>query len=781
MSRVYSIYSTYDVGDVFCLAYSTRLNTVFLGAQNTSIQWCDLSRRHDVLPSLSEHPSQRTHRFFDSKGPGGVSTPRPVLEPELESLGGDLVQIPKADLIPYAHFGYVYCMAMGRGLAVGEPDAEILVSGGGDGIIKMWGLHMNETSAMTELGSLENGDSPVLAVALKGTLLYAGRSEGEVNVWDLESRQLIRAIKAHEADILTIAVGQGLTITGAAGGHCKAFERQQVKSDWEAHRGSVLASATTKYNGRSYLVTGGSDGCVVIWDMSGYIAAFPREGEASDQLLVQSLSQFVAIPTVSCQREYAEDCHQGASWLRSLFKQFGASTEMLTTDELKTNPVVLATFRGKGLKRRRLLFYGHYDVVAAGQRASKWTSNPFRMEGRDGYLYGRGVTDNKGPLLAAIFATADLLKEQQLEHDIVFLIEGEEECGSRGFEEIVRNHKSSIGQVDWILLANSYWLIDDFPCLTYGLRGSLHLNIKVRSEKKDLHSGVHGSAGVAEPLQDLVALISSIRGQDGRILIPGFYNDIPRITDAEEQWYNRISEVLQRNDPGNDDAESLKARWREPSFTVHGFDTSNSGGNATVIPHLASVDISFRLVPNQDSSKIPDSILGCLRSRFQDMKSTNKMTISRSHPVEPWLGDPENEIYQALEKAIVDVWGLGLDKDVDSHGHEASDSESSIADVPRSPKKTTRSLSSPKKRASRPTNQVALKRLRKPLYIREGGSIPAIRFLEKALGAPAAQIPCGQASDNAHLENERFRLLNLYNSRKIFRQVFRSLPKRSGK
>lgn len=169
-----------------------------------------------------------------------------------------------------------------------------------------------------------------------------------------------------------------------------------------------------------------------------------------------------------------------------------------------------------------MLFYGHYDVIPATTNdEGGWQTNPFELTGINGYLYGRGVSDNKGPCLAALFAAGELVQEQELESDVIFLIEGEEESGSRGFAEAVKRNKEMIGDVDWILLANSYWLDDEVPCLTYGLRGVIHATVVVESEKPDLHSGVDGSRLNREPTIDLVNLLARLTGVDGKILIPG--------------------------------------------------------------------------------------------------------------------------------------------------------------------------------------------------------------------------------------------------------------------
>ena len=149
LQRLYSIYSSYDVGDVFCLAYSSKLQTVYLGAQNTSIQWYDLSQRHlRPPPDPESHPSYRNHRFFDSKGPGGTSTPRRASATENRALGGQQLQIERNHIIQYAHYGYVYCMLLAQDLSTPNLYGETLISGGGDGSIKLWSLDSSAEGAI---------------------------------------------------------------------------------------------------------------------------------------------------------------------------------------------------------------------------------------------------------------------------------------------------------------------------------------------------------------------------------------------------------------------------------------------------------------------------------------------------------------------------------------------------------------------------------------------------------------------------------------------------------
>ena len=722
-------------------------------------------------------------------------------------------------------------MLLATSLYSDDSDDEVLISGGGDGVIKIWTLDPESGGSIGHPLSLENGDESVLTMVLDGTLLYSGKLDGEVNVWDLETRQLVRRVQAHSADTLTLAFGHGLVFAGGADGIAKVGQRfrpintllmvrkifnprYECVAKWKAHDQLILASAIANYNGRAIFVTGGNDSCIAIWEVSENVKvphkvslssnglpsqptvpAFETDHYVAEQLLV-SLSRLVSFRTVSSKPEYAEDCRRGASWLRNLFKRFGAATEMFSTEENR-NPIVYARFKGKSMQPqqgKRILFYGHYDVVAAENQKGTWNSDPFDMHGVNGYLYGRGVSDNKGPILAALYAIADLVSEQQLSSDVVFLIEGEEECGSRGFQEAVKRKKQTIGDIDWILLANSYWLNDEIPCLTYGLRGVVQATVRVESEQPDLHSGIDGSHLIDEPLKDLVALLASLRDPDGKVNIHGFYDPIPAMTQSENDRYEAISRTLLRSNPNLGDAHELvasfKARWREPSLTIHGIDTSGPV-NPTIISHVATAILSIRLVPNQDTNTIQAALQSVLRKAFENLKTSNKLSIKIDRQADPWLGDPNNKIFQILEEAIMEVWspiGHVRRASVPAMGASSSKKFTNGSSSPKSPV-TSSTLSYGSDQFSQAAAELQTssqgkgtqtpstgQSLQKPLFIREGGSIPAIRFLEKSFNAPAAHLPCGQASDSAHLDNERLRLSNLYKSRDIFKKVFRELP-----
>ena len=523
--------------------------------------------------------------------------------------------------------------------------------------------------------------------------------------------------------------------------------------------------------------------------------------------LVLDLAKLVSFQTISSADQFARDCRRGASFLRSIFRRFGAETELLST-EGNQNPIVYARFCGLGKpnSKQTILFYGHYDVVSAGSSEHTWQSDPFTLRKEGGYLYGRGVSDNKGPTLAALYATADVHKAGNLSADVVFLVEGEEEAGSRGFQSTIRKHRDLIGDVDWILLANSYWLTDEMPCLTYGLRGVVRARITVQSDGPDLHSGVDGSRLLDEPMKDLVALLAKLTDGQGKIGIPRFFDPVRPITKAGIARYENVARYLLRQDPTMGSSESLqelfKAKWREPSLTIHRVQQAGLA-SASIIPHSAHGDISIRLVPNQTTDWVIKALRSYLKSSFDALNTSNTMKIEIEHCAEPWLGDPLNHVFQVLESAVTEVWASVLQQQPTTHvlrGTEQSRRRSTEAKTrpapkgpktPKSPPLTSTVLSATTTPAS-PIDDKALENgngklptntpmRQKPLYIREGGSIPAIRFLEQEFDAPAAHLPCGQASDSAHLNNERLRVLNLYNSRKIFQKVFTRLGNSTSK
>lgn len=573
--------------------------------------------------------------------------------------------------------------------------------------------------------------------------------------------------------------------------------------------------------------------------------------------MVNSLAKFVSFKTISASPKFTGECNQGAAFLRRHCNYLGAKTKLLTTGE-DTNPIVFARFNATSTEKvdKTILFYGHYDVVGADTNRPKWKTDPYQLTSINGFLYGRGVSDNKGPILASLYAAADLARTKSLRCNVVFLIEGEEESGSQGFHQSVREHKEQIGPVDWILLANSYWLDDYNPCLTYGLRGVVHANLVVTSDHPDLHSGIDGSALLDEPVKDLSILVSTLVGRKGRINLPGFHDPVRPLTEAEQKRFEAISDVLLPQHPEIPDSQalikSLMYRWREPSLTIHSMEVPGSKSGTTTIARRAKASLSIRIVPDQQADEVAANLTAFAQEQFDLLESQNELTVEITGKSDAWLGDPDNEIFATLSEAITAAWTP--DQQTSKHQYpvpqlasgratptskpantasqlprqDSSDSLASHVDRVITSTTTSSGRAAARKRstlgtATVPTSNTLAKSAStpsmdstplpvrskadsetessstlstpappafiveapapftfpstavKPIFIREGGSIPTIRFLEKEFSAPAANLPCGQASDNAHLDNERMRVENLYKSREIFRYVFAHL------
>lgn len=799
------IYSLVDIGDIFSITWCDALSTIFIGAQNASILWCYLplkdytnetssSAKHVTIDRL---PHFRYDKFFDSKGPGGSmntlqSKHQLLRKYSSSSTGKDnspkLLEVKNDDLIRFAHNGYVYCMDIfrctpGTSTAFGNTYADtfqnILITCGGDGIVNIWGINQDPESkslTISKLKSLENAES-IFSMSV-GEYLYVGMSDSTINVWDLTTFQLIRSFHFNSPDssndeVLSLGIyndcifkasnvgglvkltlkspnptesiedGENLSlacklstvmISSTENDEDKVFES-------EDETGAVLAIKIFKDNsGTIYLLSGG-DNALRLWDITNVGNSDPLDASPtavssavcettniySNEAMLRSLSKYISYKTISkFPTLYLEDSRQCAQFLSGLLISLGASqTELLPVNNC--NPIVFSRFNrnkkdGDSQKAPpRVLWYAHYDVVdATNNEVNPWLTDPFVLNAHDGNLYARGVSDNKGPTLAAIYAVAELYQKEQLACDVVFIIEGEEECGSIGFQGAIQKNKALIGNIDWVMLSNSYWLDDDTPCLNYGLRGVINATVTITSEKPDRHSGVDGGVS-KEPTMDLVQVLGQlIDPKSDEIQLENFHDDVLPLSKQEIELYQNIEESANNRNINNQDLRTLMAKWRNPSLTIHKIQVSGPNNN-TVIPQIAKATISIRIVPNQDLEKVKQSLIDFFHERFENLASGNQLAINIFHEAEPWLGDPSNLLYKILSEKVKANW-----------------------------------------------NQT-------PLFIREGGSIPSIRFLEKCFNAPAAQIPCGQASDNAHLKDEKLRIINLYKLRSILTDTLKEL------
>lgn len=561
---VYQIDSAFDVGDLFSLAYSSRMDMIYTGCQNTAIQWFNLKNvQQEARANDSEDRPPLPHRyskFFDGKDRNDThehSQGSPTISSEGE---GDLVlttadsriefykqeqelqqyDIPVADVIKHAHHGYVYCLVIG---SLHGRDEDVLFSASGDGTVKLWST-ANKRPKL--LHTLSGADGGVLTIVIKDGLLFAGAQDGDIRVWDLDTFQLVRSIIAHDDDVLAMSIRDQNLYSCSADGMIKKWStKYDCVGTWKGHDGIILSSIIAKTSTQHWLITGAGDNLIKIWDISHDVLDAKTDTPISfGSDFFYSLGKLIALRTVSGNPRDTEDCRLAAKFLQSVLRQLGATSNIITNDH-GGNPIVHGIFTGRdtGKPRRRVLVYGHYDVISADEKT--WDSPPYQLEGRNGYLYARGVTDNKGPMLTLIWAVSELLHEQSLDVDVVFLIEGEEESGSKGFFDAVHKHREAIGKVDVILVCNSYWLDDETPCLTYGLRGVIHATIRVKSDKADLHSGVEGGA-ISEPLIDLVKVLSKLTDEKCRVRVSGFYDSVRPVQESESKLYDPIEKAFGR-------------------------------------------------------------------------------------------------------------------------------------------------------------------------------------------------------------------------------------------
>ncbi|CAB1320869.1 unnamed protein product, partial [Coregonus sp. 'balchen'] len=326
-------------------------------------------------------------------------------------------------------------------------------------------------------------------------------------------------------------------------------------------------------------------------------------------------------------------------------------------------------------------------------------------------LYGRGSTDDKGPVLAWFNCIEGYQKiQQELPINIKFCFEGMEESGSEGLDDLVFARKDTfLKDVDYVCISDNYWLGKTKPCITYGLRGICYFFIEMECCDKDLHSGVFGGS-VHEAMTDLIALMGSLVDKKGKILVSGMYEDVAKVTDEEKKLYEKIDfdMVEYAKDVGagkllHDTKEAiLMHRWRYPSLSLHGIEGAFSDGGAkTVIPRKVIGKFSIRLVPDMDPKVVEKQVIDHLEKKFAELESPNKLKVYMGHGAKAWVSDFNHPHYMAGRKAMKTVFGV------------------------------------------------------EPDLTREGGSIPVTLTFQEATGRNVMLLPMGSSDDGAHSQNEK--------------------------
>ncbi len=430
--------------------------------------------------------------------------------------------------------------------------------------------------------------------------------------------------------------------------------------------------------------------------------------ESNKDRFLQELFELIRIPSISSQTEHKGDMEKAAEYWKKAIREAGADkTEVIPT---KGNPVIY----GEKIIDPSLptvLIYGHYDVMPVDP-VDLWESPPFKPEVRDGKIYARGADDDKGQAYMHAKAFELMMKTGTLPCNVKFMIEGEEEIGSPSLAAFCTENKEML-KADIILVSDTGMISMDCPSVTVGLRGLAYMQVELTGPDHDLHSGIFGGA-VANPANILTRLIASLTDDDGKITIPGFYDDVQELSEEErklmaeapfdeEEYKKAINVDALSGEKGYTTRERTGIR---PSLDVNGiWGGYTEEGSKTVLPSKAYAKISMRLVPYQDHEKIAR----LFEKHFLSIApETVKVKVEALHGGQAYVSPIDITGYQAASKAM----------------------ETSFGKV--------------------------------PVPVRSGGSIPIISTFEQILGVKSILMGFGLESDAIHSPNENYPLENFY-------------------
>lgn len=391
---------------------------------------------------------------------------------------------------------------------------------------------------------------------------------------------------------------------------------------------------------------------------------------------IERLRQAVAIPSVSSEAARRPDVVRMGHFLEDQLKALGAHVELRPLGKQPDNPdldlppVVLARY-GSDKNKRTILVYGHYDVQPA-EKTDGWATEPFELtvDSKE-RMFGRGSTDDKGPVLGWLNAIEAHQKAGvDFPVNLLMCFEGMEEYGSEGLDELIEAEaKGFFADAEAVCISDNYWLGTKKPCLTYGLRGCNYYAVEVSGPGQDLHSGVFGGTA-QEPMTDLVRVLGSLVDTNGKILIPGVNEQVAPVTKDEETLYDGISFTMEtlhdslgsKTTIFEDKKPTLMARWRYPSLSVHGVEGAFSApGAKTVIPAKVIGKFSIRTVPNMEIEKTNELVYKYVKEQFANLKSKNTLKVSAIHTGKWWVASPHHWNFSAAAKAVERVWGVKPD------------------------------------------------------------------------------------------------------------------------
>ncbi|CCG98826.1 peptidase M20 [Fibrella aestuarina BUZ 2] len=445
------------------------------------------------------------------------------------------------------------------------------------------------------------------------------------------------------------------------------------------------------------------------------------------QRFLDELFELIRIPSVSADSKFKDDVRRAAEFVRDRLTDAGLDdAEVIDT---AGHPIVFAQKLIDPAKPT-VLVYGHYDVQPADPY-ELWHTPPFEPTIRNERIYARGACDDKGQFYMHIKALEAMLATDALPCNVKVMIEGEEEVGSDHLGTFVAENRDKLA-ADVILISDTSIISNDVPSLETGLRGLSYVEVTVTGPNRDLHSGVYGG-GVANPANVLAKMIASLHDDQGRINIPGFYDDVADLSEAERAELAKAPFDLDeyKRDLGIDDVAgeagySTNERTSiRPTLDVNGIWGGYTGeGAKTVLPSKASAKISMRLVPNQH----PDVITDLFARHFKAIAPASvKVTVTPHHGGFPYVTPTDSVEFEAASRAFELAWG------------------------------------------------------KKPIPTRGGGSIPIVALFEKELGIKTILMGFGLDADALHSPNESYGLFNFYKGIETIPYFYQEYARLKGK
>ena len=422
------------------------------------------------------------------------------------------------------------------------------------------------------------------------------------------------------------------------------------------------------------------------------------------------LKEFVSIPSISTDPKAVDDINFAAQWVAEHLKKLDFNK--VGIHETPRHPVVFGEWLEAGANKPTILFYGHYDVQPP-EPLELWESPPFSPTLREENLYGRGASDMKGQIIVGLKAIEAIKTIRDLPVNIKFLIEGEEEIGSPNLDEFIKNHKELLA-CDFAVNLDGGMIGPDIPTITYGLRGLAYFEIRLFGPDHDLHSGIYGGI-VHNPAQVMCELIAGMHDEEGRITLPGYYDNVVPMDDAErsdlsklpmdEAFYLKQTGASKLfGEAGYSPIERVGGR---PTLEVNGLLSGFTGkGSKTVLPAQAMAKLSMRLVPDQDPQMVEKQLIQYLEENAPD---TVRFEVDNLAGNKASITDRDTPGVEALSKAMEETWG------------------------------------------------------KKPVYRREGGSVPVVTQMQEILGIDSVLTGFGLPDDNLHGPNEKIHLPTFFN------------------